>query len=271
MFAATSIARYGERANHGLSRAVPTPNVQCSAAIHHLITNAVFNISSDTLILAVALPMFIKTQLPLRKKVAIVGIFSLGSFVILCAILNKYYSFTDPFGSKWTNWYVRESSTAILTANMPYLWALIRRVGHFRALDSITSNRYSYTFSQTNNNTKRSQMRSQVKSQIRTGKGPQSRTTEMDDDLLVADTESQKEGIHREIEIRVMEHDRDPSVNNEGGSGVSVSSDSDWTERWAYNHKPSEGAKISSNGGANGEMMELHALPKAVLKRQYSE
>ncbi|KAF1352592.1 hypothetical protein BDV97DRAFT_280858, partial [Delphinella strobiligena] len=114
--------------------AVPTPNVQCSAAIHHLITNAVFNISSDTLILAVALPMFIKTKLPLRKKVAIVGIFSLGSFVILCAILNKYYSFTDPFGSQWTNWYERESSTAILTANMPYMWALIRRVGHFRAL-----------------------------------------------------------------------------------------------------------------------------------------
>lgn len=247
------------------SRAVPTPNVQCSAAIHHLITNAVFNISSDTLILAVALPMFIKTKLPLRKKVAIVGIFSLGSFVILCAILNKYYSFTDPFGSQWTNWYERESSTAILTANMPYMWALIRRVGHFRALDSISSNRYSYTFNQTNNNTRRSQ----VKSQIRPGRGPQSRATEMDDDLLMADTQSQKEGIHREIEIMVTEHDRDLSVNNEG-SGVSVSSDSDWTERWAYNHKPSEGPKISSNGGSNGEMMELHALPKAVLKRQYS-
>lgn len=110
-----------------------------------------------------------------------------------------------------------------------------------------------------------------MRSQVRTAKGPQSRATETDDDLLMADTESQKEGIHREIEIRVMEHDRDPSVNNEGGSGVSVSSDLDWTERWAYNHKTSEGAKISSNGGANGEMMELHTLPKAVLKRQYLE
>ncbi|THY43171.1 hypothetical protein D6C97_09330 [Aureobasidium pullulans] len=68
--------------------AVPSTK-QCTAATNHLILNAVFNLSSDILILAVALPMFIKTRLPLRKKIAIVGIFSLGTFVIICAILNK--------------------------------------------------------------------------------------------------------------------------------------------------------------------------------------
>ncbi|TIA32487.1 hypothetical protein D6C78_08204 [Aureobasidium pullulans] len=70
--------------------AVPSTK-QCTAATNHLILNAVFNLSSDALILAVALPMFIKTRLPLRKKIAIVGIFSLGTFVIICAILNKLF------------------------------------------------------------------------------------------------------------------------------------------------------------------------------------
>lgn len=47
---------------------------------------------------------------------------------ILSAILNKYYSFTDPFGADWTFWYIRESSTALLTANLPMTWTLFRRV-----------------------------------------------------------------------------------------------------------------------------------------------
>lgn len=120
------------------NRAVPTPNVQCNTALHHLITNAVFNISSDVIMICIALPMFIRSQLPLRKKVVLVCIFSLGLFVILSSILNKYYSFTSPFGSMWTYWYTRESSTAILVANLPFLWPLVRRVFKVRSLDATT-------------------------------------------------------------------------------------------------------------------------------------
>lgn len=47
---------------------------------------------------------------------------------ILSAILNKFYSFNEPFGSNWTFWYIRESSTAIITANLPYIWTLLRRI-----------------------------------------------------------------------------------------------------------------------------------------------
>jgi hypothetical protein len=109
--------------------AVPTPNPQqCSAAIHHLIMNAVFNISSDLLTLAVALQLFIRSKLPTRRKLVLCGIFGLGMFVILAAVLNKYYSFRYPFGSQWTFWYIRESSTAILVANLPFMWTLLRRI-----------------------------------------------------------------------------------------------------------------------------------------------
>jgi hypothetical protein len=54
---------------------------------------------------------------------------------ILCAVLNKYYSFTQPYGSQWTFWYIRESSTAIIVANLALTWTLIRKifsVGSFR-------------------------------------------------------------------------------------------------------------------------------------------
>ena len=55
---------------------------------------------------------------------------------ILAAVLNKYYSFSQPFGSLWTFWYVRESSTALLVANLPFTWTLLRRIFNLRAFDS---------------------------------------------------------------------------------------------------------------------------------------
>ena len=112
--------------------AVPTPNRQCDAATNHLITNAVFNLTSDCAMLAVGLPMFLRMQLPWQKKFPVVGIFSLGIFTILAAILNKVYSFSEPFGSLWTFWYVRESSTALLVANLPFVWTFWRRVAGFK-------------------------------------------------------------------------------------------------------------------------------------------
>lgn len=120
--------------------AVPTHSVQCNAAIHHLITNAVLNLSSDTILLAIALPMFIRSKMPPKKKIAVVGVFSLGIFVILAAVLNKYYSFTSPFGSQWTYWYARESSCTVLVANVPFLWTLVRRIFKVGSLEGTTRN-----------------------------------------------------------------------------------------------------------------------------------
>jgi BMFP domain-containing protein YqiC len=52
---------------------------------------------------------------------------------ILSAALNKYYSFTQPFAPNWTFWYIREASTAILVANIPQCWPLIRRIFKLRS------------------------------------------------------------------------------------------------------------------------------------------
>ncbi|KAF2096728.1 hypothetical protein NA57DRAFT_21491, partial [Rhizodiscina lignyota] len=108
--------------------AVPTPNPQCDAATDHLITNAVFNLTSDIVMLAIGFSMAMKSRLPWKRRIIVYCIFALGIFVITAAVLNKYYSFTNPYGSLWTFWYIREASTATIVANLPYTWHLIRRV-----------------------------------------------------------------------------------------------------------------------------------------------
>jgi hypothetical protein len=121
--------------------AVPPDNVQCSAATNHLITNTVFNISSDIMIIILPMPMLLQTTLSTKKKVILCGLFAVGTFTILSAILNKYYSFTQPFGLEWTAWYIRESSTALITANLPLTWALLQRIFKLRSWSGYSKER----------------------------------------------------------------------------------------------------------------------------------
>lgn len=128
--------------------AVPTTNTQCSAATNHLITNAVLNISSDIFIMAIPMPIFLQARLPLKRKIILCGVFGLGTFSILSAILNKFYSFTEPFGSAWVFWYVRESSTAILTANIPFTWTLLQRTFNIGSFAGSSRGRSRTTYQQ---------------------------------------------------------------------------------------------------------------------------
>jgi len=113
--------------------AVPPRTTQCSAATNHLITNAVFNISSDIMIIIIPLPIFLKSTLSPKRKAVLCGVFAVGTFTIVSAVLNKYYSFNQPFGSDWTFWYIRESSTAIIAANLPLTWTLMQRVFNLKS------------------------------------------------------------------------------------------------------------------------------------------
>jgi hypothetical protein len=61
-------------------------------------------------------------------------------YSIVAAVLNKYYSFTNPFGTEWTIWYLRESYTAILCANLPLIYPLIQRVFKLRNWNSNSYN-----------------------------------------------------------------------------------------------------------------------------------
>lgn len=111
----------------------PCYNVECTTAIHHLIMNCAFNLSSDLLIMSIPLPLLLKAHLEVKRKILLVFPFTLGTFTIICAILSKHLSFTQPFSGYWVFWYCREASTAMIVANMPYSWSLIRRAFSLRS------------------------------------------------------------------------------------------------------------------------------------------
>lgn len=113
--------------------------------------NAVFNISSDMLMLCIPIPLLLRSRLPTIKKLLLCGLFGMGAFVILCAALNKYYSFAHPFSPMWTFWYIREASTAVLVANMPMCWALLRRLFNLRAFHASSQNSHSRSKSSNHN------------------------------------------------------------------------------------------------------------------------
>ncbi|KAL4746986.1 hypothetical protein BDW72DRAFT_24392 [Aspergillus terricola var. indicus] len=108
--------------------AVPVENAQCATYQHYSITQAVFNISSDAFMLAIPIPLLKGTQMPIRKKVLLISVLGLGVFVMIAAILNKYFNFHSPDTTIYQLWYIREASTAIYVANLMCWWPLLRKV-----------------------------------------------------------------------------------------------------------------------------------------------
>ncbi|KAI5458992.1 hypothetical protein BGZ63DRAFT_269713 [Mariannaea sp. PMI_226] len=207
--------------------AVPPNSAQCSAATHHLITNAVLNISSDLMIIAIPMPIFLKSQLPVKRKVVLCGVFALGCFTILSAILNKYYSFNDPFGSDWTFWYVRESSTALITANLPYIWTLLRRIFNLKSFAG-----YSHKHSGNPNSTNfRSDFSRNPRSAVRAGDTTIHR---LDSEEQINTTYNMPLKIYQRHEVEIRTEDADPedrrappgAIPRELGSNLSKDSSS---------------------------------------------
>jgi hypothetical protein len=89
--------------------------------------NAVFNISTDILILAVGIPPIIKARLTFQQKLALVIVFGMGSFVIVAAIMRAIYCLVPYLISYvYMNWYFREATVAVYVTTMPGIWVLLR-------------------------------------------------------------------------------------------------------------------------------------------------
>ena len=108
---------------------VPVDDTQCASYYNEIITSAVLNISSDAMILLVPVPVLVKLQLPIKRKIILGTVFSLGVLTVLTAILNRYYNFSSPYGSLvYLYWYVAESSTSVYVSNIPLCWPVLRRL-----------------------------------------------------------------------------------------------------------------------------------------------
>ncbi|KFY32739.1 hypothetical protein V495_08777 [Pseudogymnoascus sp. VKM F-4514 (FW-929)] len=112
---------------------------QCETSQHHLIMSFAFNISSDFMMLYFSIPLLLKSRMPWKQKAIITGIFSLGVFVMISAILNRYYCFAHPESILWIFWYVREASTAVIVTNVPHCYSLLRKILHLEAFGSLAS------------------------------------------------------------------------------------------------------------------------------------
>jgi hypothetical protein len=113
--------------------AMPVKDLQCATYQNYSITQAVFNISSDAAMLAIPVPLLIKAQMQMRKKLLLICIMSLGVFTIVAAILNKVFNFASPLTTTYQIWYIREASTAIYVANLMCLWPLLRKLFGLKA------------------------------------------------------------------------------------------------------------------------------------------
>jgi hypothetical protein len=78
------------------------------------------------MMLLIPIPLLMGAQLPLKRKLLLCAVFSLGIFVILAACLNRYYNFTIQYSIIFLNWYAGEVATAVIVANIPLCWPLIR-------------------------------------------------------------------------------------------------------------------------------------------------
>ncbi|EFX04441.1 hypothetical protein CMQ_1369 [Grosmannia clavigera kw1407] len=107
---------------------VPDDQPQCKTYRHHMITMTAFHVSSDLLMLLIPVPLIARTNLPMQRKVVLCFVFGLGLAVVLVAILNRYYNFTETNSYVFLIWYNGEASTAIMVANIPFSWTLLRKI-----------------------------------------------------------------------------------------------------------------------------------------------
>ncbi|KAK1994163.1 hypothetical protein LX36DRAFT_584861 [Colletotrichum falcatum] len=106
-------------------------NAQCLTWTSYNILQITMNLSTDLILLLIPVTLISQLKMKIVKKLLFICLFSMGLFVMLCAILMKVAVFTNPTSPVWFLWSVREVSTAMLVGNlvlgMPVLRALWRR------------------------------------------------------------------------------------------------------------------------------------------------
>lgn len=112
---------------------------QCKSYHNHMITTTSLHVSSDILLMCIPIPLIARAHLPLKRKLVLCAVFSLGVAVVIVAILNRYYNFTQPNELVFLIWYNGEASTAVMIANLPMCWALLQKVF---SLDAWGTNRW---------------------------------------------------------------------------------------------------------------------------------
>ncbi|KAI8305424.1 hypothetical protein K4K61_005336 [Colletotrichum sp. SAR11_59] len=109
----------------------PDPGNVCQPAISNQVVWVClsFNVSTDLYLLSIPLPMLWQAKLKPLKKWGLLFLFSGGLFVIVCATLRCVLIVTDPQNGAQLagSWAVRETFVAVITANLPMVFSIVKQ------------------------------------------------------------------------------------------------------------------------------------------------
>ncbi|TKW58021.1 hypothetical protein CTA1_739 [Colletotrichum tanaceti] len=108
----------------------PNPGNVCQPAISNQViwVYLAFNVSTDLYLLSIPLPMLWSAKLRPAKKCGLLLLFSGGIFVVVCATLRCILIVTDPQNGAQLagSWAVRETFVAVVTANIPMIFSILK-------------------------------------------------------------------------------------------------------------------------------------------------
>ncbi|KAL5114147.1 hypothetical protein ACEQ8H_007944 [Pleosporales sp. CAS-2024a] len=106
----------------------PPPSRTCAFKPQNFYVGGVLNVITDTLILAIPVPMLWRLRLPLSRKLGIGALLCTGLFVIAAAIIRAVLTLgSAPSGLNINRWGVRETFVGIIAVNAPILRPMFGR------------------------------------------------------------------------------------------------------------------------------------------------
>ncbi|EME47820.1 hypothetical protein DOTSEDRAFT_69676 [Dothistroma septosporum NZE10] len=123
----------------------PYPGDNCTLRKPNYIVIGVLNSLTDLGIIILPMPLLFRVKVPVKQKIALIVLFSLGFFVIVATILRAYYSLesldTLIIALGWAS---RETFVATVVACAPGIKPLISKTHWFRSASSHSGNKGSH-------------------------------------------------------------------------------------------------------------------------------
>lgn len=107
---------------------IPDPGQKCTQGLAKHIVILILNVATDCYLITIPIPIFLKSTMPLHRKIIITILFGAGIFVTVAAILRSAFVFQDLYSSTlMATWAVRESCVGFIVNNAPMLSPLYAR------------------------------------------------------------------------------------------------------------------------------------------------